>query len=198
MTEDIEKLRTAFDNLLSLTDEPRQALVLRRAIALVLDAEPARPLALRSPTVTATDRVAWEETRRRARAVLELGGLSQAACAREIGLPVSTVEKALSPNGGAPGALVAQKIADWLTAREQPAIASAPVVNGAAASALRLSEAQRDRLSGYLSFGDKEVRNLLGVTKETAEKALHGQPLADEIVARIAAALGASGNGAAE
>jgi hypothetical protein len=56
--------------------------------------------------------------------------------------------------------------------------------------ALRLSEQQRDRLSGFVSLTEpRELRRLLGMTPELIGQAVAGRELPGEVVARITAFL---------
>jgi hypothetical protein len=214
----LHALRTAFDVSFAIISPERQEAVLRQALLSMLDAgmpppvtaptttrrspSPSPSAAKRSPRIDGAD---WDTLRARLRGELRARGMTIAALAKEARLARWTVAHALTPHGRAPGASTARRLQRWLAdthtagldvgAAEVAVIPAGPPAEPPAPPDIdgvmprHLSQAQRDRLGGYLGFGGKEVRDLLGVSKEIAEKAFHGQELAAEIVGRIATAL---------
>jgi hypothetical protein len=127
-----------------------------------------------------------------------------AALAKEARLARWTVAHALTPHGRAPGASTARRLQRWLADTHAapevvaeaaivpagpPAEPPAPLADIDGVIPRHLSQAQRDKLGGYLSFDDRQIRTDLDVSREAAEKAFHGQELAAEIVGRITQAL---------
>ncbi|HXC11551.1 MAG TPA: hypothetical protein VNV39_01775 [Stellaceae bacterium] len=117
----VAALAAAFNSLIEHASPERQEAILRRALLQVLgdhDEHPAsRLLASRSPSISAIDSDDWAALKPQIRAELDLAGMSLADLARDAGVPLSTVQKTLSPHGLTPGRLIADKLAAWLDTR---------------------------------------------------------------------------------
>jgi hypothetical protein len=176
--------------VLVAADPERGNAIVKRAIASLVSDDTRK---MGRPS--SKDAAGWTQIRNRLRAQMEQRGVNCEDLAHELDLSVSATQKATAPGGDPPSPATIAKVEVWLSGRGANGRSADSSVNGDAASGLHLSQLEKDKLGGYLSFGDREIRNLLGVTKEIAEKAYRGQSLAPEIVTRIAQALEGTGAG---
>jgi hypothetical protein len=58
-----------------------------------------------------------------------------------------------------------------------------------------LTPGERDRLAGWISLDERDARHRCGANRELLARAVAGEHLAEEVVAKLRAAL--TGNGAA-
>ena len=201
-TPDDNPLLTALVNLLPLAPPERQEAILRRALQQVLadpEEHPSRPLVPRSPSISTADSADWSALKPRVRAELSLHNMSLGDLSQASNIPRGTLEKVLSPKGSTPGRLIADQLAAWLSARTEPArvplsaettTSAAPIGtagNGHASASdrarFKLSDGERQELANRLPLID--ARSDLGMTRETAQRAVNGAVLPAEVIARI-------------
>jgi hypothetical protein len=189
-------LYTAFSALYRHAPPAAQDRALRQAIAVLVSTH--HPHAGPPGPVNASAG-RWDQLRPQLRAAAA-GPVGLRQVAQALGLAESTLSRMLTPHHTGPGTAILAKAEAWLTSRDSPTRASDAVSrpvsgNGAAprdpprrsGPNNKLSRAEREQLAGYLALDPAGVRQGAGVTAELAEKAVAGQDLAPEIVARLGA-----------
>lgn len=200
---DGEELLTAFTTLLPTVAPERRDQALRVAIRVLVSDGRTR-LGNRSPVVNDHDKVRWAPLKLRLREHIAGAKIPMSAVAEAVHLPLSTVQRSLSPNGPAPGRAIADLLEGWLDqsvgsirhidAPPEPARAG----NGASHTRVgllptnRLDHNEAGKLRAHLShMSERDVRTQLGMSLELAMVAAGGDEIPVEAVERIHALLGA-------
>ena len=130
----------------------------------VLVETPRVRLGNRSPVVSEPDKARWSELKPKLRQHLAAVKIGMSAVAEATSLPLSTIQRSLSPAGPTPGRGIIELLARWLaTQRSEAAPQSSAIAETSkaparishdrvgAAPVRRLSETQAGRLSIYLA-----------------------------------------------
>ena len=120
-------LVTAFTALLRDAPTERAEHALRVAIKALVDTPRGR-LGNRSPMVSSQDQQRWAELKPKLRVHLTTSKIGMSAVAREANLPVSTVQRSLSPAGPTPGRAISQLLGRWLTTQSSKSSPAIPQV----------------------------------------------------------------------
>lgn len=137
-----------------------------------------RPPARTKPVLAASD---WPALRTQVKAAIAAKGLTRAQAATEIGFTPGTFARWLSGSSRPPGPEALERLRAWV---KRPAAGSDQHADPL--PALTLVQAERDRLSGYLSATtDKDLRRQFQATRDVVEQAASGATLAAEIIGKV-------------